>query len=111
MGVLERIRSLTPEQRAALRALDQEERLAGEVEELEREHLAAEEAYVRRRDRLLGRPVPATYPEIESARALLHQASAERQRRFERMRMMILAGYGTERDAPSPQLDLLPPFA
>jgi hypothetical protein len=108
MGVLERIRMMTAEQRAALRAMDAEERLALEIEELEAEHLAAEDAYLRRRDRLLGREVQQSYVEIESARALLHRAKAERQRRFERRRMAVLAGHGLGAGFPPSQLDLLP---
>lgn len=108
MGVLERIRMMTAEQREALRAMDAEERLALEIEDLEADHLAAEEAYLRRRDRLLGREVPATYAEVETARGLLQRARAERQRRFERRRMAILAGHGVG-NGPSPsQLQLLP---
>jgi hypothetical protein len=108
MGVLERIRMMTAEQRAALRAMDAEERLALEIEELEAEHLAAEDAYLRRRDRLLGREVQQSYVEIESARALLYRAKAERQRRFERRRMAVLAGHGLVVGFSPSQLDLLP---
>jgi Spy/CpxP family protein refolding chaperone len=110
MGVIERIRSLTAAQRDALRAIDDEERIAIEIEELEAEHLAAEEAYLRRRDRLLGREIPASYPDVEAARALLHRVAAERQRRLERMRMAVLAGPPRPAGGPS-QLDLLPPHA
>jgi hypothetical protein len=105
MGVMDQIRRLSLEQRAALRALDDEERTLVEIEELEAEHVAAEDVYLRRRDRLLGRAVKETYPEIESARALLAKQSSERQKRFERMRMAILAGHVPR--AHSPQLDLL----
>ncbi|HSD21809.1 MAG TPA: hypothetical protein VLC54_17295 [Anaeromyxobacter sp.] len=108
MGILERIRMMTADQRDALRAMDAEERLAVEIEDLEVEHLVAEEAYLRRRDRLLGREIPALYPEIESARSLLHRARAERQKRFERRRMAVLAGHGIGRGVISSQLDLLP---
>ncbi len=111
MGVIERIRSLTPAQRDALRAIDDEERIAIEIEELEADHLAAEEAYLRRRDRLLGRELPAEYPDVEAARALLHRASAERQRRLERMRMAVLAAPGDRAAGSASQLDLLPPHA
>ncbi len=108
MGVLERIRMLTAEQRDALRAMDAEERLAVEIEDLEVDHLAAEEAYLRRRDRLLGREVPEVYADVESARAMLDRVRAERQKRFERRRMAILAGHGLGRGIPPSQLDLLP---
>jgi hypothetical protein len=108
MGVLERIRMMTAEQRDALRAMDREERLAVEIEDLEAEHLTAEEAYLRRRDRLLGREIPALYADIESARSLLHRARAERQKRFERRRMAVLAGHGVGRGFLPSQLDLLP---
>jgi hypothetical protein len=111
MGVIERIRSLTTAQRDALRAIDDEERIAIEIEVLEADHLAAEEAYLRRRDRLLGRELPATYPDVEAARALLHRVSAERQRRLERMRMAILAGPAAAEPPRASQLDLLPPHA
>lgn len=107
MGVLERIRMMTAEQREALRAMDAEERLAVEIEDLEADHLAAEEAYLRRRDRLLGREIPDLYADIEGARSLLHRAREERQKRFERRRMAVLAGHGLTRGFPS-QLDLLP---
>lgn len=105
MGVMDQIRRLSAEQRAALRALDDEERTLLEIEELEGEHVAAEDVYLRRRDRLLGHAVRESYPEIESARALLAKQSSERQKRFERMRMAILAGHLPR--AASPQLDLL----
>jgi hypothetical protein len=105
MGVMDQIRRLSMEQRAALRALDDEERTLLEMEELEAEHVAAEDVYLRRRDRLLGRAVRESYPEIESARALLEKQASERQKRFERMRMAILAGH-VPRGATS-QLDLL----
>ncbi len=108
MGVLERIRMMTAEQRDALRAMDAEERLAVEIEDLEVDHLAAEEAYLRRRDRLLGREVPDVYADVESARSMLERVRAERQRRFERRRMAILAGHGVARGVPPSQLDLLP---
>lgn len=107
MGVLDRIRQLPPEQQQALRAIDREERAALELEELEREHLAAEEAYLRRRDRILGRELPESYPDVEAARAALDQAGRERQARFERRRMAILAGHVARAAGPS-QLDLLP---
>jgi hypothetical protein len=96
---------LTTEQRAALRALDDEERTLVEIEDLEAEHIAAEDVYLRRRDRLLGHAVRESYPEIESARGLLAKQVSERQKRFERMRMAILAGHVPR--AAAPQLDLL----
>jgi hypothetical protein len=110
MGVLERIRNLTTEQRDALRAVDEEERRAVELAEVEAEHLAAEEVYRRRRDRLLGRDVPEAYADVEDARDLLRRASAEGQKRFERRRMALLAGHGvraTRAPAGLDQLDLL----
>ncbi len=108
MGVLDRIRGLGPEQQRALRAIDREEREALELEELEREHLGAEEAYLRRRDQILGNEVPASYLDVEAARAAIDQAARERQARFERRRMAILAGHVPGAAGPS-QLDLLPP--
>jgi hypothetical protein len=108
MGVLDRIRQLGHEQQRALRAIDREERGAREREARARAPPAAEEAYLRRRDRILGRDVPATYLEIEAARAALDQAARERQSRFERRRMAILAGHVPGASGPS-QLDLLPP--
>jgi hypothetical protein len=111
MGVVERIRRMTSEQREALRALDQDERNAIELEELETEHIVVEDAYLRRRDRLLGREVPDVYAEIESARSLLAQASRERQKKFERMRMVILCSPPVPRAAEPTQLGLLSSIA
>jgi hypothetical protein len=109
MSIVKRIREMTPAQRAALRALDREERSATELDDLEAEHLAAEEAYLRRKDQLLGHEVPARYEEIETARAELERRVAERARRFERLRMAVLAGHGVPPgDASSEQLTLLP---
>jgi hypothetical protein len=109
MSIVKRIREMTPAQRAALRALDQEERSATELDDLEAEHLAAEEAYLRRKDQLLGREVQARYEEIDTARAELERRVAERARRFERLRMAVLAGHGIPSDAePTEQLPLLP---
>ena len=110
MGVLERIRNLTAEQRHALRGVDDEERRAAELAEVEAEHLAAEDVYRRRRDRLLGRDVPECYADLEAARDLLRRSSAEGQKRFERRRMALLAGHGLRASgaaAPIDQLDLL----
>ncbi len=104
MGVFDDVRRLTPEQQAALAAIDREEQAAVALENLEAEHIAAEEAYLRRRDRLLGREVPDVYAEIEAARGLLGQASRARQERFEERRLEILTG---RLPAPS-QLSLLP---
>ena len=69
MGVMDRIRRLGREQQEALRAIDREEQNAIELENLEADHIAAEEAYLRRKDRLLGHDVPDVYVEIESARS------------------------------------------
>lgn len=108
MGVLERLRMMTADQRRALRAIDEQERRAAEIEALEEEHLSAEDAYLRRKDRLLGREVQAVYPEIETARSLLRRDGEEQRRRFERMRMAILAGYLEDRGANTTQLQLIP---
>lgn len=107
MGVLERLRMMTAEQRRALRTIDEQERRAAEIESLEEEHLSAEDAYLRRKDRLLGREVQQVYPEIEAARSMLRREGEEQRRRFERMRMAILAGYVEDRRADN-QLELIP---
>jgi hypothetical protein len=108
-SIVKRIREITPAQRAALRALDRQERSATELDDLEAEHIVAEESYLRRRDQILGREVPERYEEIETARSVLERRVAERTRRFERMRMAILAGHGvTGEDAATEQLPLLP---
>ncbi len=109
MSIVKRIREMTPAQRAALRALDQEERNATELDDLEAEHLVAEEAYLRRKDQLLGHEVQARYEEIDTARSALERRVAERVRRFERLRMAVLAGHGVPPDAEATeQLPLLP---
>ncbi len=107
MGVMELIRRLSRDQQEALRAIDRAEQNAIEVENLEADHIAAEEAYLRRKDHLLGREVPDRYQEIESARAVLAQAIRARQERFEAQRLRVLAGAAEERRAPA-QLALLP---
>jgi hypothetical protein len=108
-SIVKRIREITPQQRAALRALDQEERSATELDDLEAEHIIAEENYLRRRDQILGREVPERYEEIETARAVLDRRVAERTRRFERLRMAILAGQGVPGEGDrTEQLPLLP---
>jgi hypothetical protein len=107
MGVMERIRRLSREQQDALRAIDRDEQGALELENLEADHIAAEEAYLRRKDRLLGHDVPEIYAEIETARSLLAQAVRARQARFEAQRLRVLAGRAAEPEAPS-QLALLP---
>jgi hypothetical protein len=107
MGVMERIRRLSREQQDALRAIDREEQNAIELENLEAEHIAAEEAYLRRRDRLLGHEVAQVYCEIESARSLLSVAVRTRQERFEKLRLAVLTGRAAEPEAPT-QLALLP---
>ena len=108
MGVLERLRTMTADQRRALRAIDEQERRAAEIEALEEEHLSVEDAYLRRKDRLLGREVQQVYPEIETARSVLRRDAEEQRRRFERMRMAIMAGYLDDRRADPPQLQLIP---
>lgn len=105
MTVMERIRRLTKSQHDALIAIDREEQNAIELENLEADHLAAEEAYLRRKDRLLGHEVPDVYQEIEAARSLLAQAVRRRQERFEALRVAVLTGRAG--DAPA-QLVLLP---
>lgn len=90
MTISDRLRALSPEQLAALRAVDEREQTAVALENLEAEHLAVQEAYLRRKDRLLGHEVPELYAEIESARALLGQAIRARQARFEALRLEIL---------------------
>jgi lipase chaperone LimK len=107
MGVMDRIRRLSRDQQEALRAIDREEQKALELENLEADHIAAEEAYLRRRDRLLGREVADRYEEIDAARSLLAQAVRRRQERFESMRVAVLTGRAAEPDGPT-QLALLP---
>lgn len=105
MSVLDRIRKLSPEQQQALRALDREEQGAIALENLEAEHVAAEEAYLRRKDRLLGREVPELYAEIEGSKSALAQVVCRRQERFEALRIRVLNG----ELGPGPsQLSLLP---
>jgi hypothetical protein len=106
MGVMDRIRRLSRDQQEALRAIDREEQGAVELENLEADHLAAEEAYLRRKDRLLGNEVPDVYREIESGRSLLAQAIRQRQERFEALRVAVLTGRAAEPEAPT-QLALL----
>ncbi len=106
MGVMARIRRLSHDQQETLRAIDAEERNAIELENLEAEHVAAEEAYLRRKDRLLGHEVADVYAEIEVARGLLAAAVRARQERFEALRVAVLTGRMLERDAPT-QLALL----
>jgi len=106
-GVMERIRKLSRAQHDALKAIDHEEQNAIELENLEADHLAAEEAYLRRKDRLLGHEVQETYPEIETARMLLGQNVRRRQERFEALRVAVLTGRPLDPDAPT-QLALLP---
>lgn len=107
MGFMERIRRLSRDQQDALRAIDRDEQNAIELENLEADHIAAEEAYLRRKDRLLGHEVPDIYSDIETARALLAHAVRARQERFERLRVAVLTGRSEERDSPT-QLVLLP---
>jgi hypothetical protein len=107
VGVMERIRRLSRAQQDALRAIDRDEQAAIEIENLEADHVAAEEAYLRRKDRLLGHEVPEVYVEIETARSLLAQAIRARQERFEAMRLSVLFGPSDEPAAPT-QLTLLP---
>jgi hypothetical protein len=107
MGVMDRIRKLTRAQHDALTAIDREEQNAIELENLEADHLAAGEAYLRRKDRLLGHEVQATYPEIDGARVLLAQTVRRRQERFEALRVAVLTGRSIDPDAPT-QLALLP---
>src|SRR5512138_1486848 len=104
---MERIRRLSRAQQEALRAVDRDEQAAIEIENLEADHVAAEEAYLRRKDRLLGHEVSDVYAEIESARALLAQAIRARQERFEAIRIAILSGRSEDPDAAT-QLPLLP---
>jgi hypothetical protein len=107
MGVMDRIRKLSRAQHDALAAIDREEQNAIELENLEADHLAAEEAYLRRKDRLLGHDVQTVYPEIESSRLLLAQAVRRRQERFEALRVAVLTGRSPDLDGPM-QLVLLP---
>ena len=88
-------------------AIDAEERSAIELELLESDHLSAEDAYLRRKDRILGRDVPETYPEIEAARGLLARESRRRQERFDAFRVAVLTGARVDPRSPS-QLALLP---
>ncbi len=107
MGVMDRIRRLSRQQQEALRAIDREEQNAIELENVEADHIAAEETYLRRRDRLLGHEVPDSYQEIEAGRTLLAQALRRRQERFEALRVAVLTGRAAEPDRPT-QLALLP---
>ncbi len=107
MGVMDRIRRLSRAQHEALIAIDREEQNAVELENLEADHLAAEEAYLRRKDRLLGHEVPDGYEEIAASRALLAQVVRRRQERFEALRVAVLTGRAAESDGPM-QLVLLP---
>jgi hypothetical protein len=104
---MQRIRKLTRDQHETLVAIDAEERNVIELELLEADHLAAEDAYLRRKDRLLGRGVPVVYPEIESARATLAREVRRRQERFDALRVAVLTGARLDPRAPS-QLALLP---
>lgn len=104
MTLVDQIRRLTPNQQQALRALDREEQNAVALENLEEEHLAAEEAYLRRKDRLLGREVAEVYAEIEAGRALLATAIRQRQERFEARRLAVF--HLQDRPAAS-QLELI----
>jgi hypothetical protein len=105
---MQRIRRLTREQHDALAAIDREERAEIELELLEADHLAAEEAYLCRKDRLLGREAPPSYPEIDAAKAILGRALRARQERFDALRVAVLTGRAAQPDGPS-QLALLPP--
>jgi hypothetical protein len=107
MGVMDRIRRLSRDQQEALRAIDREEQNAIELENVEADHIAAEEAYLRRKDRLLGHEVPDAYQEIDTARTLLAAAVRRRQERFEALRVAVLTGRAAEPDGPT-QLVLLP---
>jgi hypothetical protein len=107
MGVMDRIRRLSREQQERLREIDGAERSAIELENLEADHIAAEEAYLRRKDRLLGHEVPEVYQEIEAARSVLAQAVRRRQERFEALRVEALTGRAAEPGGPQ-QLVLLP---
>lgn len=107
MGIMDRIRRLTREQQEALRAIDRQEQNAIELENLEADHIAAEEAYLRRKDRLLGNEVAQVYADVETARSLLAQAVRARQERFEARRIAVLVGRGAEPGGPT-QLALLP---
>jgi hypothetical protein len=107
MGVMDRIRRLTRAQHEALASIDREEQNAIELENLESDHLAAEETYLRRKDRLLGHEVPKRYPEIDTARGLLSGTVRRRQERFEALRVAVLTGRSLDPDAPT-QLALLP---
>lgn len=107
MSVMDRIRRLSKAQHQALIAIDRDEQNAVELENLEADHLAAEEAYLRRKDRLLGHDVPEVYEEIDASRALLAQAIRRRQERFEALRVAVLTGRAAEPDGPM-QLALLP---
>ena len=104
---MDRIRRLSREQHDALAAIDRDEQNAIELELLEADHLAAEDAYLRRKDRLLGHDVQETYPEVEAARALLARAARARQERFDARRVAVLTGRPEDPDGPS-QLALLP---
>ena len=99
MSVMDRIRRLSRAQHQALVAIDRDEQNAVELENLEADHLAAEEAYLRRKDRLLGHDVPDVYEEIDASRAVLAQAIRRRQERFEALRVAVLTGRAADRTA------------
>ncbi|HZZ84212.1 MAG TPA: hypothetical protein VFE30_06715 [Anaeromyxobacteraceae bacterium] len=106
MTLVDQIRRLSARQQQALRAIDREEQNAVALENLEEEHVAAEEAYLRRKDRLLGREVAEIYVEVETARAALATAIRQRQARFEARRIAVL--HMEEHPAASAsQLDLI----
>src|SRR5262249_51226797 len=107
MGVLERLRMLSPDQRDALRAVEAEGRKGEEVEALGEGHLTEGEAERRRRDRPLRRRAADVSSDTESARAVLRREFGEQRKRFERMRMSILSG-GAGGGASPEQLELLP---
>ena len=104
---MDRIRRLSRAQHEALAEIDREEQNAIELENLEADHLAAEEAYLRRKDRLLGHDVPTFYPEIDTARGLLARNVRRRQERFELLRVAVLTGRSLDPGSPT-QLVLLP---
>lgn len=100
MTIMDRIRRITREQHEALRALDREEQNEIELENLEADHLAAEETYLRRKDNLLGHAVPPSYPEIDAARVVLAAAVRRRQEKYEALRVAILTGRSPDDGGP-----------
>jgi hypothetical protein len=90
MTLADRIRNLSPTQQRALASIDRAEQRALALEDLEVDHLASEEVYRRRRDRLRGVEVPDRYLDLDAARVALAQAVRRRQARYQEIRLHII---------------------